>query len=434
MNVRTSIHNRQQDRKQVNHEPIGSTQRRAAATTLPTSVLVALLGLVTGVQMLATFAVLALPTLATLAAPHFGFGAESIGYQISVIYSAAAILSSFAGVHVRRHGAAAVSACALAFSAGGLLGIASGSIAIAVLASASIGIAYGLTNPAASHLLFRFAPRNRQNIVFALKQTGVPLGGILAALLLPRLAEAFNWQVAIGAGATLMLLLVVPLLAVRPRLDDDRDPNARAGSAGMLSGLRVVFANPRLRALAIMGWAYASAQFCLFTFLITMLVKDLGWSLVAAGEAATVMQVGGVLGRLAWSMLADWIGRGIAILVAIGLGSAAFSLVMAMATAAWPSWLLVIMVFGFGFCLVGWNGLWLAEVARAAGPGEVSLATGGVLALTFFGIVLGPATFATAYRVIGSYAHTYGVFSVLSVVGAAVLVHAMQGSRAPRPD
>ncbi|MGE0768272.1 MAG: MFS transporter [Hyphomicrobiaceae bacterium] len=410
----------------MNHEITDSMQRRTASTTLPTSLLVALLGLVTSVQMLATFSVLALPTLATLAAPHFGIGAESIGYQISVVYAAAAMLSSFAGVYVRRHGAAMISVWALAFSAGGLLGIASGNVALAILASASIGVAYGLTNPAASHLLFRFAPLNRQNIVFALKQTGVPLGGILAALLLPRLAEAFNWQIAIGASAALMALVALPLLAVRSRLDDDRVPGARMGSGGILSGIRVVWSNPQLRALAIMGWAYASAQFCLFAFLITMLVKDLGWSLVAAGEAATVMQVGGVLGRLAWSLIADMVGRGVAILASIGLGSAVFSLVMAAATPEWPTWVLVLTVFGFGFFLVGWNGLWLAEVARAAGPGEVSFATGGVLAFTFVGIVFGPATFATVYRVIGNYAHTYGLFSVFSLLGAAVLLWSLR--------
>ena len=410
----------------MNREASDGTQNRAAATSLPTSVLVALLGLVTSVQMLATFSVLALPTLATLAASHFGFGAESIGYQISIIYSAAAFLSSFAGVYVRRHGAATASVWALVLAGGGLLGIASGHVLLAVLASASIGAAYGLTNPAASHLLFRYAPPRRQNIIFALKQTGVPLGGILAALLLPRLAQAFGWQIAIAGSVVMMLIVALPLIAVRSRLDHDRTPAARMGAGGMLSGLRLVWASPRLRSLAIMGWAYGSAQFCLFTFLITMLVKDLGWSLVAAGEAATVMQVGGVLGRLAWSLLADKLGRGIAILVAIGLGSAAFSLAIATATPEWPTWLLIAMVFGFGFCLVGWNGLWLAEVARAARPGEVSLATGGVLAFTFVGIVFGPATFATVYRMIGNYAHTYGLFSVLSLLGAAVLIHGMR--------
>jgi predicted MFS family arabinose efflux permease len=283
-----------------------------------------------------------------------------------------------------------------------------------------------MTNPAASHLLFRFAPKNRQNIVFALKQTGVPLGGILAALLLPRLAEAYGWQAAIGVSALGMVALAVPLLAIRSRLDDDRNPLARHGAGGILSGLKVVIASPRLRALAIMGWAYASAQFCLFTFLITMLVTDLGWSLVAAGGAATVMQVGGVIGRIAWSVLADFIGRGVAILIAIGIGSSIFALVLAGATPDWPTWVLGVIVFGFGFCLVGWNGLWLAEVARAAGPGEVSLATGGVLFFTFSGIVTGPATFATLYRSIGNYAVTYGLFSVLTLVGAIVLLWSLR--------
>ncbi len=367
----------------------------AATPATSASALVLLLGLVTGVQALATFAVLALPTLATVAAPHFGFGPETIGYQISVVYAAAALLSSVAGLYVRRHGAATMSILAMALSAIGLLGIASGSMVTAILASVAIGAAYGLTNPAASHLLFRFAPRHRQNLVFALKQTGVPLGGILAALLLPRLAETYGWQAAIGASAALMALVAIPLLASRGRLDDDRNPAASLGRGGVLSGIRLVWETPKLRAFAIMGWAYASAQFCLFTFLITMLVKDLGWGLVAAGGAATIMQVGGVIGRIAWSMLADAIGRGVAILIVIGLGSTAFSVLLATATSAWPDWLLLTVVSGFGFCLVGWNGLWLAEVARAARPDEVSLATGGVLAFTFFGIVLGPATFAT---------------------------------------
>ena len=412
----------------MNHEVSRGATAVVAAPALSTSGLIGLLGLVTGVQALATFVVLALPTLPTLAAPHFGFGPESIGYQISVVYAAAAFLSSFAGLYVRRHGAAAMSACALGLSAAGLLGIASGSIALALLASVSIGAAYGLTNPAASHLLFRFAPKNRQNIVFALKQTGVPFGGILAALMLPRVAEIYGWQIAIGSSAALMALVAVPLLMMRNTLDDDRTPAAGLGVGGILSGIRVVLGSPRLRALAIMGWAYASSQFCLFTFLITMLVKDLGWSLVAAGGAATIMQVGGVIGRIAWSVLADMIGRGLAILTAIGLGSAAFGLALAFAAPDWPGWLMAAIVFGFGFCLVGWNGLWLAEVARAAGPGEVSLATGGVLALTFFGIVLGPATFATIYRVVGSYAVTYGIFSVYALFGAAMLIWSMRAN------
>ncbi len=381
----------------------------------------ALLVMVTAVQALATFSVLALPTLATRATATFGIGAEAVGYQISIVYLAAAALSGMAGLLVRRWGAALTSIAALALTGLGVLAMASGQLALTVLASAALGFGYALTNPAASHLLFRFAPRHRQNLVFALKQTGVPLGGMVAALLLPTLAELFGWQAAMVVGAGLLAVAMLPLAAMRARLDDDRDPTFRV-KGGVLAGILLVARHSRLRALAVMGLTYASFQFCLFAFLITMLAQDFGWSLVAAGQMATGMQIGGIAGRVAWSVIADRIGHGLDLLIAIGLASAAFALTLAAADTAWPIWLLAVVLFGFGFCLVGWNGLWMAEIARACHPQEVGLATGGVLVFTFGGIVFGPAAFATLYRGLGSYALTYGVFAVVALIGAAALL------------
>src|SRR5262245_42159331 len=223
----------------------------------------ALLATITAVQGLATFAVLALPTLATRASATFGIGAEAVGYQISIVYVAAASLSSIAGLLVRWWGGALTSIAALALTGLGLAAMASGELALTIVASALIGCGYALTNPAASHLLFRFAPRHRQNLVFALKQTGVPMGGMLAALLLPALAERFGWQMAMLIGASLPVIAMLPLAAMRTRLDDDRDPTTRA-TGGVLAGVLLVARHPRLRAFAIMGLAYASFQFCLF--------------------------------------------------------------------------------------------------------------------------------------------------------------------------
>ena len=385
----------------------------------------ALIGLVTGVQALATFTVLALPTLAIKAAPDLGVGPEAAGYQISVIYSAAACISGMSGLFVRRYGAALVSLVAMAFCAAGLLGVASGHWGAAILGSLTMGAAYGLTNPAASHLLLRYAPPQHQNLIFALKQTGVPLGGILAALLLPALEKKFGWQLSLVAGTGLIAALCLMLWLARHRLDADRDPSAKL-TGGLLKGVRVVVANPVLRSLAVMGLTYASFQFCLFTFLITMLVKDFGWSLVEAGGIATLLQVGGALGRIAWSVLADRIGHGLWVLLVIGLASAAFAGLLGLAEAAWPVPLLTAVLFGFGFCLVGWNGLWMAEIARTSNPGEVGLATGGVLVFTYIGVMLGPAAFALIYRCFGSYATTYAAFGTLSLIGAAALLSAIR--------
>jgi predicted MFS family arabinose efflux permease len=179
-----------------------------------------------------------------------------------------------------------------------------------------------------------------------------------------------------------------------------------------------------------MGCAYALLQFCLFTFLVTMLVEEFRWSLVAAGGMATIMQVGGATGRVAWSLLADWTGRAIAVLVAVGLLSAACALLLSLAGPSWPPSLLGLLLVTFGFSIVGWNGLWMAEIARTSRPGEVGLATGGVLVFTYVGIVLGPATFATVYKLIGSYGVTYAIFSVFALIGAL----AIGRSRGRRPS
>jgi predicted MFS family arabinose efflux permease len=386
-----------------------------------------LLALVTSVQALATFAVLALPTLATKAAPAYGFGAWAVGYQIGVVYCAAAIVSSAAGLYVCRYGAVAASVAALLLGGAGLAALASGDVAVAIAGSLLIGAAYGLTNPAASHLLFRFAPRERQNLIFALKQTGVPLGGILAAAMLPQISTRAGWQVAILAGAVLPVALASVMWIAGRKLDDDRDPSARL-AGGLGAGMRMVLGRPSLRAMMVMGTSYAILQFCLFAFLVTMLVEELGWSIVAAGGMATVMQIAGVAGRIGWSLLADRTGRPRAILVAIGVLSALSALVLSQVGAAWSASAVAALVAVFGFSIVGWNGLWMAEIARMAGPGEVGLATGGVLVFTYAGVVVGPAAFATTYKLVGSWGMSYAIFAGLAVLGAVWLA-AAGGSR-----
>ena len=58
----------------------------------------------------------------------------------------------------------------------------------------ALGLGYGLLTPSASHLLARFAPAERRNLIFSLKQTGVPFGGIGAALITPAIAVTFGWR------------------------------------------------------------------------------------------------------------------------------------------------------------------------------------------------------------------------------------------------
>jgi hypothetical protein len=77
---------------------------------------------------------------------------------------------------------------------------------------------------------------------------------------------------------------------------------------------------------------------------------------------------------------------------------------------------------------VGWNGVFLAEIARIAPQGRTSEATGGCLFFTFLGVVVTPPIFNSVLAMAGSYPVAYAVFAAPALaVGIAMLV------RIPKP-
>lgn len=143
-------------------------------------------------QILVSWSVLALAAMAPVVAESVGLPAIVIGYQIAIVYAVGAGVSLLAGSMVTRFGGARVSQIALAAcGAGCLVATFPGAPAI-VVASIVIGAAHGLTNPSAAHLLARHTHKGNRGLIFSIKQTGVPLGGIAAGIITPAIAIAFG--------------------------------------------------------------------------------------------------------------------------------------------------------------------------------------------------------------------------------------------------
>ena len=71
---------------------------------------------------------------------------------------------------------------------------------------------------------------------------------------------------------------------------------------------------------------------------------------------------------------------------------------------------------------VGWNGVYLAEVARLSPPGMASTMTGGTLAITFFGVIFGPALFGAISGVADSYRVGFAALGVMTALCFVLLV------------
>jgi MFS family permease len=376
-------------------------------------------------QVLATMAVYGLPVLAPFAAAELGVPPSLVGAQVALVYAAAALCSGMTGRLPARLGPARCTQLSLGCAAAGAAAMVLGGVAAVVAGSVLLGLAYGLTSPAATLVLSRLSPPARRNMVFSIKQMGVPLGGTLAGLLLPSVAQVFGWRGAMAGVAAALALATLGFGLFRSAWDSARGATQEAGAT--LGAMAAVRAGRGLPALALMGASYSAIQLSLSAFAVTMLVQEFGWGAVAAGAAAAAVQASGAAARLVWAVAADRSGSAPATLAVIGLGTAAAALAMPFAP-DWPELAVMALLCGFGACSAGWNGVMMAEVARRAPAGAAGAAAGGALSVTYGGVVLGPLLFTGAVALVGSHALAFALAALLPLLGAAL---AWQAHRRP---
>jgi MFS family permease len=389
------------------------------------------LTLMTGVQIAATASMLALTSVAPAAATTLGIGAHWIGYQVSLIYFAGMFASAFAGSIVEKLRAERVIFLELFLFAGGLLMIATASAPLIVFGSVCLGVAYGLNNPASSEILNSATPRHRHSFVFSFKQSGVPLGAMLANLSLPALTLVLggSWQLAVLLAALVPItLLLITGASLKPK--PIRTERGAPVIARMLREQRDLYRNRRLRALAVIGGMYSAMQLVATAYVVVTLV-DVGWSIVAAGSVAAALQLAGAVGRVAWGLVADRIGA-FRVLALIGAISG-----LLMASLYWVEMftplVLVVILVSLGGVASGWNGVFLAAAARSAPEGKVGSNTGVLLVYTFIGVIVGPSTYAVLYGMLGSYASCFAVFSLIGFAGTAVAApHFRRQTKTPK--
>lgn len=357
------------------------------------------------IQAAGSLALLTLPAMAPEVARAIGLSASYTGLYIALAYLAALIAGLGAGTAVIRYGAIRVSQACLVLCAAGLALCSLGHLGWPALALGAlcIGLGYGPITPASSHLLALNTRPEHMSLVFSLKQTGVPVGGMLAGALVPVVVVWTQWRGALVMSAIVCLGCALLAQPLRAALDDDRDP-ARPLTLGHLwKPVQLVLAHPALATLAFCSFAFSISQLSLTGYLVTFLNLDLGYTLVAAGFWLSVCQLGGVCGRVAWGFMADrWFGAR-ATLTALAVLMAACAVLTAQLTVAPQGWTLALLLLVFGASAIGWNGVYLAEVARQAPQGQAGVATGGTLAFTYLGVVLGPPLFGLLSELAGNY-------------------------------
>lgn len=383
------------------------------------------------VQALIAICTAALPALAPVIARALGVDASLIGFQASIVYGSALCSTFITGTLIRRLGAARTVQCTLSLSAIGLLLASGGTVPTIIAGSVCIGIALGITTPATAHMLARFTPIDRQNVVFSLKQAGVPLGSMLAAIIGPLVAVTAGWQAALVLFAVLCASLAIALQPRRARWDDDRDPRV-PWLQQPFGGLPAVWSDPPIRYLVLAGASFNVMHVALTAFTVNLLVKDIGYSLVAAGLISGLAQFGGTAGRISLGFLADRLRDSLSILTFAGAAMTVMCLLTGLMNDRWPGFLIIGVFAAFGFIGIGWNGVFHGQLARLSPPGRVGLTSSGAGFFLFVTALAGPSLFAGLYRWAESYTTTFALLACAPLAGMLLALHAQSQIRRSR--
>jgi MFS family permease len=187
----------------------------------------------------------------------------------------------------------------------------------------------------------------------------------------------------------------------------------------------VVSSAPDLRRLALCSFIFSSMQLCLITYLVTYLTSALDYTLVQAGLMLSMAQGAAIVARIGWGALADRSGRPLVVLAVVAAGMAAGALGVALFTPGWPTVVMAAVCAAFGATAIGWNGVFLAEIARRAPAGKAVEATGGALFFTYFGVLVAPPLFGLAVENGLGYPLAYALMA-LPALGASLWLFTQQ--------
>jgi sugar phosphate permease len=372
-----------------------------------------------GAQIFLCFGGLAIPPLIPFFQEELGLTYSQVGSLMSFLYGGAILMSLPAGWITDRLGVKKTIVYSLVISGffAALLSL-SASFQAAVFFTFLVGLGYGMSNPPTTKGIMVLVRDANRGLAMSAKQTGVPLAGGLAAALLPSLAILSSWKaafvltgVAISAAGLLSQLAYCSDKEQKPR-GPVSEPTASGGE------WKRIFRNRDMMLLSAAGACCALVQTSLFTYTILYLKDARGFELVQAAFCLSLMNVGGILGRIFWGMVSDRFFKGsrkitLQILVSlIFLMALALGLDLALSPA-----LLVAVLFVLGASAIGWNGVYHAFIGEISGRETAGRATGAAMAVVFMGGVAGPMIFGRFVDLFRSYSPAW-LFLCAAMAGA----------------
>ncbi len=304
-----------------------------------------------------------------------------------------------------------------------------GYIYLFVLGAIVTGLGGGPSTPASSQILSRYTSPSTAPFIFSIKQTGVPVGGVIAGALLPVFVDLFGWRGALVCAASMALVFALMLQPFRAEFDSDRQPQRSLKLTDLRATLGTVLRDARVRELAMGLFAFTGLQLAFASFFISFLSLGMGWTLTDAGIAYSIAMGAGIAGRLLWGWVGSVYVPPILLLAVLGLVMGLACMAIGLVDASWQRPAVWVVAFIYGLTGIGYQGVLLAEIARISPPGMAGVVTGGAVFFAYMGMITFPGSFGLILALTGSYQTAFVILGAVPIVVGAMLFRSAHRQR-----
>lgn len=289
------------------------------------------------------------------------------------------------------------------------------------------GFGYGAMQPTSNRGIMYWFPLNKRGSAMGIKQMGVTAGSALSAVILLPIAVEWGWRFALISASLLLICIgVLSTLLYRDPPEEKKESIRKGGFDNFLSSIKKVTKNRRLLAISLASVGLTAAQLSFGTYLVFFFHEKVKLSLYLAGFLFVVSEVFGSIGRIVWGIVSDRLfsGRRIIILIIIAIVTAFNCVTIIFLPADLALFLVIPFVALFGFCIAGFNGIWMNSASESVPKEQSGVASGFSLMLGSLGVVFGPPIFGAIIDNTGTYTFAWLFLAVLMLIVTGLLLFA----------
>jgi MFS family permease len=383
-------------------------------------------------QAMVSLLAASVPVFAPVIAADRGWNVAIVALYPTTLFATAFLVSFWVPQLLGRLGGMGLSVGCLALSATGLMCVLAPHIPLIAGAPLTAGIALASMNPASSQVLRARTTSRNAAFILSIKQTGVPLGGVLAGMLVPLLVARSTWRDAVLILVTANIAMAL-LLLPSVRWLDRSAAAVRGPVRNPLAPLKRLLATPGMPPILLASFVFIGMQMCLRTFFTAYLVDSQKLELADAGLIFSVSQGAGMLGQVGWAAVADRLLAARWVMAILGLLISAAATLTAMMTVDWPIYAVLGVAATFGVSAAAFVPVVLGEVARRWPAEDVGALTSGVQLFFMSGALLWPLLFGAMLSQFG-FSNAFMISGGCSFAVVLMLAFSNRAFRGTRPS